>query len=290
MLKHTKKIEEIYEDIQKKLYYMVPEKWDELYLYASVIDKPNGTSTGELFFYYIPKGILRKKPVSGYEIPTKFNLDEKEYLKLVDILYAKIKELRFEQNKLDVEGIWSNITLIIKNSKFKIMYDYEDLAKSDFNSYERHILWRYYILGIKIEQCTREEKSIIKRYETGAKVLARKEEYESGIYIKNIRNIVDYTTQNFDNNTKDIEYIADEEKFVKNTKNQILMNEEIIEEQKEDGKYQIKIKEGKQRKRNSKYEIKVEEEKQQKRNNKYEIKVEESKKEKPIKQKKYTIK
>ena len=109
MLKHTKKIEEIYEDIQKKLYYMVPEKWDELYLYASVIDKPNGTSTGELFFYYIPKGILRKKPVSGYEIPTKFNLDEKEYLKLVDILYAKIKELRFEQNKLDVEGIWSNI-------------------------------------------------------------------------------------------------------------------------------------------------------------------------------------
>ena len=268
MLKHTKKIEEIYENIQKKLYYMVPEKWDELYLYASVIDKPNGTSTGELFFYYIPKGILRKKPVSGYEIPIKFNLDEKEYLKLVDILYAKIKELRFEQKKLDAEGIWSNLTLIIKNSKFKIMYDYEDLAKSDFNSYERHILWRHYILGIKIEQCTREEKSIIKRYETGAKVLARKEEYESGIYIKNIRNIVDYTTQNFDNNTKDIEYIADEEKIVKNKKNQILMNKETMEEQKEDGKYQIEIKEG---------------------NNKYQIKVEESKEKKPQKSKKYTI-
>ena len=27
MLNHTKKIKEIYEDIQKKLYYMIPEKW-----------------------------------------------------------------------------------------------------------------------------------------------------------------------------------------------------------------------------------------------------------------------
>ena len=64
MLKHTKKIERIYEDIQRKLYYMIPEKWEELYLYASIIDKDDGTTTGELFFYYIPKGILRKKPVS----------------------------------------------------------------------------------------------------------------------------------------------------------------------------------------------------------------------------------
>ena len=60
MLKHTKKIEEIYENIQRKLYYMIPEKWEELYLYASIIDKPDKTATGELFFYYIPKGILRK--------------------------------------------------------------------------------------------------------------------------------------------------------------------------------------------------------------------------------------
>ncbi len=285
MLKHTKKIEEIYEDIQRKLYYMVPEKWDELYLYASVIDKPNGTSTGELFFYYIPKGILRKKPVSGYEIPTKFNLDENEYLKLVDILYAKIKELRFEQKKLDIEGIWSNLTLTIKNSKFKIIYDYEDLAKSDFNSYERHILWRHYILGISLEQCTREEKGIIKRYETGAKVLARREEYESGIYIKNIRNIVDYTTQSYDNNTRDIEYIADEEKIVKNRKNQILMNEEVIKEEEQDGKYQIKIKEGKQKTNTGEYQ--GQKEKTKSKNKTYEIKIEKPQEKKP---KKYTLK
>ena len=230
MLKYTKKILEIYEDIQRKLYYMIPEKWDKLFLYASIIDKPDRTSTGELFFYYIPKGILRKKPISGYEIPTKFNLPEGEYLKLVDILYARIKQLRMEHKKVETDGIWSNVTITIKDSKFKVEYDYEDLKNSDFNSYERHILWRHYVLGITIEQCTREEKEIIKRYETGAKVLARKETYEAGIYIKNIKNIVDYTTQTYDSGAKDIDYIADEEKKSNSKKNQILMNDEILEE------------------------------------------------------------
>ena len=50
MLNHTKKIKEIYEDIQKRLFYMIPEKWDKLYLYSSVIDMPDGQQTGELYF------------------------------------------------------------------------------------------------------------------------------------------------------------------------------------------------------------------------------------------------
>ena len=49
MLHHTKKIRKIYEDIQMKIYYMIPEKWNQLYLYASVIDKADGTQTGELY-------------------------------------------------------------------------------------------------------------------------------------------------------------------------------------------------------------------------------------------------
>ena len=42
------------------------------------------------FFYYIPKGVLKKKPVNVYEIPNKFNLDENQYLKLVELLFNKI--------------------------------------------------------------------------------------------------------------------------------------------------------------------------------------------------------
>ena len=283
MLKHTRKINEIYEDIQKKLYYMIPEKWDELYLYTSIIDTPEGSTTGELFFYYIPKGILRKKPVSGYEIPTKFNLDENEYLKLVDILYAKIKELRYEQKKLESGDIWSNLTLTIKDSKFKIVYDYEDLSRSDFNSYEKHIIWRYKVLGIAIEQCTREEREIIKRYETGARVLARKEVYETGIYIKAIRNIVDYTTQNYENNARDIEYIADEEKIASSKKNQILMDQESLEDERQ-GKYNIKVSEGVQ----SKYDD-INNSKKSKPHKEYEIQVDDQIQQKP-KPKRYTMK
>ena len=38
MLKHTKKIKEMYEDIQRRIFYMIPEKWDKMYLYASISD------------------------------------------------------------------------------------------------------------------------------------------------------------------------------------------------------------------------------------------------------------
>ena len=252
MLKHTKEIEELYQDIQRKLYYMIPEKWDELYLYASVIDRLDGDTNGELFFYYIPKGIFRKKPVSCYEIPAKFNLAENDYLKLVDILYAKIKELREQQQLIDKQsGSWSNLTLTIKNNKFRIVFDYEDLANSDFNSYERHVIWRYNILGVSLEQCTREEREIIKRYQTGVKKLNNQEEYETGIYIKNVKNIVDYTTPSYDSNAKDIEYIADEEKYSNGKKNQILSKTEGRQRE-----YDI-FPEDNAKSRNSAYEIEV---------------------------------
>ena len=93
MLRHTKKIKERYEDIQKRLFYMIPEKWDKLYLYASVIDQFQKVQTGELFFYYIPRGILKKNPVNVYEIPSKFNIEENDYMNLVDMLYESIKLL-----------------------------------------------------------------------------------------------------------------------------------------------------------------------------------------------------
>ena len=183
MLNHTKKIKEIYEVIQKMIFYMIPEKWDKLYLYSSVIDMPEGKKTGELYFYYIPKGILRKKPVNVYEIPSKFNIDEEEYLKLVKALYQKIQQLREEFRKSETGSIWSNITITIENLKFKVEYNYEDLKNHYFNSYERHIIWRYKYLGIGPEQVGKKDKDILNRYLLGAKTLSRQENYEAGIYI-----------------------------------------------------------------------------------------------------------
>ena len=190
MLNHTKKIKEIYEVIQKMIFYMIPEKWDKLYLYSSVIDKQDGTKTGELYFYYIPKGIIKKKPVNVYEIPNKFNVDEAEYLKLVKVLYEKIKQLREEFRKSETGSLWSNITIIIENYKFKVEYNYEDLLHSDFNSYERHIIWRYKYLNVKPEQMNKKDREIINRFLNGVQILYRKEKYEAGIYIKDIENEV----------------------------------------------------------------------------------------------------
>ena len=226
MLKHTKKIKEMYEDIQRRIFYMIPEKWDKMYLYASVSDLIDGHQTGELFFYYIPKGIFKKNPVNVYEIPQKFNLDEKEYLKLVNILYQKIVELREEFKKVEIVPTWTNLTMMIKGTQFKIEYDYEDLSKSKFSNYERHIIWRYNYLGIKEEQLSRKEKEIIERYLLGEKVIRRRERYEAGIYIRNIKNIVDYETESY-SQEQNIEYVSTENQ--KSVINQIIFSDEQME-------------------------------------------------------------
>ena len=218
MLKHTRKVKEIYENIQKKLFYMIPEKWEELYLYASIIERLGNIQTGELYFYYIPKGLFRKKPVNVNEIPTKFNLDEKEYSKLVEALYIQIKELREEFKKIEPETpVWSNITMSIQNLKFKVEYDYEDLLSSRFSSYDRHIIWRYKYLNIGIEQCNKKERKILKKYLSEPKSTNRKESYETGIYIKSIKNIVGYET---DNEQDDVINTLNN---IEEKKNQILM-------------------------------------------------------------------
>lgn len=229
MLNHTKKVKEIYEDIQKKLFYMIPEKWDKLYLYSAILDQPDREGkTGELFFYYIPKGIFKKKAVNVYEIPAKFNLDENQYLRLVQLLYAKIKELRKEFRKSERNGIWTNITMSIQNLKFKVEYDYTDLNHTDFSSYERHVIWRYKVLGIGEEQISKEEKEILKRYQLGAKTLVRKEYYEAGIYIRDIENVIAYSNENI--HTQEVEEIV--ENTEKKRKNQLLLSKEEIEKMK----------------------------------------------------------
>ena len=225
MLKHTKKIKDMYEDIQRRIFYMIPEKWEKMYLYASVSDLIDRRQTGELFFYYIPKGIFKKNPVNVYEIPQKFNLDEKEYIELVNILYQKIVELREEFKKIEVVSTWTNITMEIQGIQFKVEYDYEDLSKSKFSSYERHIIWRYNFLGIKEEQLNKQEKEIIERYLLGEKVIRRRERYEAGIYIKNIKNIVDYDTESY-SAEQNIEYVATKDE---KARNQIIFSDEQME-------------------------------------------------------------
>ena len=231
MLRTTKNMKDKYEKIQTCLFDLIPEKWEEIYLYASVIDDEENEQTGEMFFYYLPKGLLKKKPVNVYEIPNKFNLEEDEYIRLVKVLYNKIKLLRDEFKKTETGSLWSNITIIIENLKFKVEYNYEDLVGSDFNSYERHVIWRYNYLGIGGAQVSKKEKEILDRYILGAKTLSRKEHYEAGIYIKDVENLIGYNTEE---NKNDIEYMENKEH--KQKKNQILLLEEELKKMKFENK------------------------------------------------------
>lgn len=157
------KIQRIYREIQRQLFYMIPEKWSKVYLYSSIIERANNLKMGELYFYYIPKGVLRKNPVNVYEVPAKFSISENEYLRLVDQLYGEIKRLQRVTNELGEEK-WNSIVISIADFKFDVEYQYEDLIHFNFNSYEKHIIFRYKYLKYPFNSFSKSEKEVLLRY------------------------------------------------------------------------------------------------------------------------------
>lgn len=183
----------LFSEIQKKLFYIIPEKWQSIYLYASIIDIENRKTTGEMFFYYIPKGIIKKKPINGYEIPSLFNIDEEEFSKLITDLYSVIKKLRILSIKTQRKR-WSNINISIENNKFRAEYGFEDLKNSSYDSYERHLIWRYNYFDQDIESLNKKDKKIINKYLEDMKFHKepKKDYYVENIYDIPMKNIVDF--------------------------------------------------------------------------------------------------
>lgn len=172
---------------------MIPEKWDKICLYASIIEQVNHLETGEMFFYYYPTGILKKNPVNVYEIPNKFNIEEKEYTKLVDKLYSTISELREAFKASTEEKMWTNLTITIENLKFNVEYAYEDLLGSKYTSYDRHIIWKCKYLDFPIERLTKRDRKMIEQYYIEQKLENEEiKTYTEGIYKKKVHNIVEY--------------------------------------------------------------------------------------------------
>ena len=190
MLRTTKNMRDKYEKIQTCLFDLIPEKWEEIYLYASVVDRPGDVQTGEMYFYYLPKGLLKKKPVNVYEVPKKFNINETEYLKIVDVLYQTIKDLR--QDFIDTEqDLWTNLTISIANCRFKVEFCYNKISQEEYASYVRHVIWRYNYLHIGGE--IKEDRKILEKYLNSDKIeKVKKEEYQTGMYLKNMNNVVGF--------------------------------------------------------------------------------------------------
>lgn len=183
----------LYADIQKKLFYIIPEKWEKIYLYASVIDVPKQKPVGEMYFYYLPKGIIKKKFVNGYEIPSIFNIDEEQYSKLISDVYNSIKLLR-ERFINTKRKVWSSVNITIENFKFKIEFDYEDLKKSPFDSYERHLFWRYTHLQEEMQHLGRRDRQIIQSYleYENVRIQDKKDVYVESIYKQPVKNIIEF--------------------------------------------------------------------------------------------------
>lgn len=192
----TSKLRAIYSKIQKQLFYMIPEKWEKICLYASIMEQVNNLQTGEMFFYYYPTGLLKKNPINVYEIPNKFNIEEKEYMKLVDKLYGIISELREAFKESKEEKMWTNLTITIENLKFNVEYSYEDLIGSKYTSYDRHIIWKCKYLDLPLERLSKKDRKMLEEYYIEEKLSNQKtKNYIEGIYKKGVHNITQYNNE-----------------------------------------------------------------------------------------------
>lgn len=213
MMYTTPRMKKLYSEIQQKLFYMIPEKWDKIYLYASVTETINKVETGEMYFYYFPKGILKKDPVNVYEVPSKFNIDEQKYYKLADEMYGIIKKLRAEYINMN-ERAWTNVTISIENFKFKVEYRFEDLKKSQYNSYDRHIIFRYMYLNTSLNTYNKKERAMVESYMRGLHFRKEeKETYTEPIYKIEQNNNIDYQKEDEEILVKNSEKANTMEKF-----------------------------------------------------------------------------
>ena len=198
MNKKNNTIKSIYSEIRELLFKMIPERWDSIYLYASVIEDKHLSESGEMFFFYYPKSIIRKNPVNVYEVPQKFNINEQEYMSLAKRLYEWIKQLRHKCKEIDNIN-WSNITISIENVEFLAEYNMDDLSNSQYTADDRRIIWKYKYLKYPVEKMNRQEKSMLKRYlqeeewgQHGTTI------YSETFYQKHMHNSIQYNEEKID--------------------------------------------------------------------------------------------
>lgn len=186
-----KDVKSLHREIQKNIIAMIPERYKKICLYASVMDETH-LSSGEMFFYYFPNGILKKNPINVYEIPKMFDVEEEQYAKLEKALYESIKKLKRYSVTVE-QNLWSNLTIIMEGTRYLVEYNYDDLINSEFDNYSRHLIWRYKYLDIPIESYTKKEREVMERYfESYEYRNSDTVVYEENIYEKPINKITIY--------------------------------------------------------------------------------------------------
>ena len=185
--------QEFYRKIQDHLFEMIPESWKTVFLHTSIIDIPNQIPKGELFVYYIPKGILKRKPVNCYEVPSLFDIDEEGYSRLIASLYNIIKKLRDSYTRFRKQR-FTTIDVICSNKEFMVKYGFEDLIASNYTLEEQHLIWRYENLQVDLDSLNRKDRKVLEYYIQESRVsLPKKEEIvKTEIYERPAQATVDY--------------------------------------------------------------------------------------------------
>ncbi len=151
----------IYNDIYNTLINLIPEKWEKICLYATVI----GGLKGEMYFYYFPKKLIKTKPVNCYEIANRFGLDENTYNEEISKLYTKVRNLKqlIRQN-------WTNVTISVDKKFFNAEYRFDNLINSRYSDEERHLIWCYRYLNTPIESLSKKDQNLILSYKENSNI------------------------------------------------------------------------------------------------------------------------
>ena len=135
---------QLYREILDSLVKLIPEKWNSVHLYASI----NFPNKGEMFFYYYPKGILKRNAVNCYEIVQKYGINEEQYNQSLAYFYRKIQKLYAISGKK-----WSNITINIDENFFILEYHFNNL------------IWCHKNLKMNESYLTNEERNMVENYQ-----------------------------------------------------------------------------------------------------------------------------
>ncbi|WP_132743802.1 immunity protein YezG family protein [Scopulibacillus darangshiensis] len=118
----------------------IQEDWSKIYLYAEVSE-----DVRKSYFFYYPIG--SNEHTYSHDIPDVFDMEDDDYDQLWYDLLDLLQDL-WNEFKLNAEGPWSNLTLILDNEgNFNIDYNYDDLSEVD--PHEQQIIWEYNVLGFK---------------------------------------------------------------------------------------------------------------------------------------------
>lgn len=129
----TKEMEQIYQQVADLLMEMIPEKWQEIFLYAEV-----GEGVQTVFFYYY--SARKNEAIYSLDLVNLFDLDKQKWKALGDELHKTFTRLHKAFGKAG-QKLWTNLTFMLnQDGQMKIKFDYDD--KTGLDPLEKLDKWK----------------------------------------------------------------------------------------------------------------------------------------------------